>query len=72
MNKHDVKKRCDKDGWILFETHKPKEFSLVIVQNQVHEEQLGWWTGYTWDYGRKKIKGDPYRWKILPRGFDFS
>jgi hypothetical protein len=72
LKKRRVKIKFDKEGWALVGEHKPPKFDLVIVQNHSREEQLAWWLGYAWDYGKKKINGDPYRWKRLPRGYEFT
>ncbi len=63
--------KFDKDGWALVEEYKPPKFLLVKIQNHSKEIQMAWYTGHCWDWGLKKIKGDPYKWKRLPRGYEF-
>ena len=69
--KKKPKIRFDRDGWAMVHEGKPDNFEMVRIQNHSGDEQFAWWAGFRWDYGTKKIKGDPYRWKRLPRGYEF-
>ena len=69
--KRKSKVKFDKDGWATVAEYKPPKFELVQIQNHSKNMQYAWWIGYKWDYGIKKIDGDPYRWKRLPRGYEF-
>jgi len=45
----------DKEGWADAEKYKPIEYDLVELKDKQGKKQNGWWTGYHWDYGIKKI-----------------
>ena len=70
--KRKSKVKFDKDGWALVCEYKPPKFHLVIVQNHSKDQQMAWYTGHEWDCGIKKINGDPYKWRRLPRGYEFT
>lgn len=50
------------DGWASCEEHKPIQFDLVIVKDKNNNIQRGWWTGYVWDFGSKRIL-EPVYWR---------
>jgi len=61
----------DKDGWAMVSEYKPERYDLVRVKNIDGKEQMGWYDGHDWQYGIKKIRGEPISWKRLPRGYEF-
>ncbi len=69
--KRKAKIKIDRDGWVRVAEHKPDKYDLVRIQNHSGDQQFAWWTGYCWDSGIKTIRGIPYRWKRLPRGYEF-
>lgn len=50
------------DGWALCEEYKPPKFDIVVIKDVNGRQQRGWWTGYCWDFGKKRI-AEPQYWR---------
>ena len=60
-----VKNKDAAAGWIRVKVKKPTTFDLVMVCFDNGYQQPGWWTGQTWDCG-KRLKGkDVVAWKRI-------
>ena len=50
------------DGWASANEFKPPKFDIVVCKDGLGKQQRGWWTGFDWDFGRKRIQ-EPIYWR---------
>ena len=57
----DLEKKVRAEGWKVPEKY-PELFELVLVIDDNDIVQPTWWTGTSWDYGYKHIRGSVLCW----------
>ena len=61
----EIQKPRAKPTWIEAGEKKPTQWDLVVIRDDKGIEQPAWWTGITWDWGKKHVKGNIICWHRL-------
>lgn len=48
--------------WFYISDKRPVKFDLVVIEDENGKQQKGWWTGYKFDFGYKRIS-NPVKWR---------